>query len=77
MTCCIEESVEKLEAVLQCVECELSALNEKLEDLKIEVITGKLESYLALNIAFSIQTSFFLSDVLDCDRGGRPLEDQV
>ena len=77
MTSCIEESVEKLEAVLQCVECELSALNEKLEDLKIEVITGKLESYLALNIAFSIQTSFFLSDVLDCDRGGGPLEDQV
>ena len=37
MTSCIEESVEKLEAVLQCVECEVSALNEKLEDLKIEV----------------------------------------
>jgi len=37
MTSCIEESVEKLEAVLQCVECEVSALNEKLEDLKIEM----------------------------------------
>ena len=57
MTSCIEESVEKLEAVLQCVECELSALNEKLEDLKIEVgISSYREcgSYLSLNVAFSI-----------------------
>ena len=65
MTSCIEESVEKLEAVLQCVECELSALNEKLEDLKIEVGISSINrgfkwgTYLSLNIAFSIQTSNF------------------
>ena len=59
MTSCIEESVEKLEAVLQCVECEVSALNEKLEDLKIEVgiLLVYWGSYLRLNLAFSIQTS--------------------
>ena len=61
MTSCIEESVEKLEAVLQCVECEVSALNEKLEDLKIEVgiLLVYLGSYLRLNLAFSIKTSHF------------------
>ena len=58
MTSCIEESVEKLEAVLQCVECEVSALNEKLEDLKIEVGTSLVYrgskcgwgTYLSLNV---------------------------
>ena len=77
MTSCIEESVEKLEAVLQCVECEVSALNEKLEDLKIEVgillVNRGFKWGGTLNVAFSIQSS----DVLDCDRGGGPLEDQV
>ena len=34
---CIEESVEKIEEVLQHVECEISAINDKLEDFKIEV----------------------------------------
>ena len=36
---CVEESVEKLEEVLQHVECEISAINDKLEDFKIEVGT--------------------------------------
>ena len=34
---CIEDSVEKIEEVLQHVECEISAINEKMEDFKIEV----------------------------------------
>jgi len=34
---CIEESVERLEEVLQHLECELSGINDKLEDFKIEV----------------------------------------
>jgi len=34
---CIEESVEKIEEVLQHVECEISAINEKMEDFKIEM----------------------------------------
>ena len=37
MITCIEESVGKLEEVLQHVECEISAVNDKLEDFKIEV----------------------------------------
>jgi len=36
---CLEESVEKLEEVLQHVECEISAINDKLEDFKIEMST--------------------------------------
>ena len=63
MTSCIEESVEKLEAVLQCVECEVSALNEKLEDLKIEVgillVNRGFKWGGTLNVAFSIQSSIF------------------
>ena len=34
---CIEDSVEKIEEVLQHVECEISAINEKMEDFKIEM----------------------------------------
>lgn len=34
---CIEESVERLEEVLQHIECELSGINDKLDDIKIEV----------------------------------------
>ena len=37
MICCIEESVEKLEEVLQHIECEVNTINEKLEEFKIEV----------------------------------------
>ena len=37
MITCIKESVGKLEEVLQHVECEISAVNDKLEDFKIEV----------------------------------------
>lgn len=36
---CIEESVEKIEEVLQHVECEFSAINDKLEDFKVEMST--------------------------------------
>ena len=44
---CIEDSVEKIEEVLQHVECEISAINEKMEDFKIEVRFYKvLFSYL-------------------------------
>jgi len=39
MITCIEESVGKLEEVLQHVECEISAVNDKLEDFKIEMST--------------------------------------
>merc|ERR1719219_660026 len=37
MVTCVEESVERLEEVLQHIEVELSGINEKLEDFKIEV----------------------------------------
>ena len=37
MISCIEDSVEKLEEVLQHVETEIVALNEKLDDIKVEV----------------------------------------
>ena len=44
---CIEDSVEKIEEVLQHVECEISAINEKMEDFKIEVRFHKVSfSYL-------------------------------
>ena len=37
MVTCIEDCVERLEEVLQHLECELSGINEKMEDIKIEV----------------------------------------
>ena len=37
MVTCVEESVERLEEVLQHIEVELNGINEKLEDFKIEV----------------------------------------
>ena len=37
MATCVEESVERLEEVLQHIEVELNGINEKLEDFKIEV----------------------------------------
>ena len=46
---CIEESVEKLEEVLQHVECEISATNDKLEDFKIEVGGFLFISFLVAN----------------------------
>ena len=46
---CIEESVEKLEEVLQHVECEISAINDKLEDFKIEVGSFLFLSFPVIN----------------------------
>merc|ERR1719219_2500327 len=37
MVTCVEESVERLEEVLQHIEVELNGINDKLEDFKIEV----------------------------------------
>ena len=34
---CIKESVERLEDVLQQVQCEINGVQEKMEDIKIEV----------------------------------------
>ena len=37
MLTCIEDAVDRLEDVLQQVQCELSGVQEKMEDIKIEV----------------------------------------
>ena len=37
MTTCMEDCVDRLEDVLQQVHCELNGVQEKMEDIKIEV----------------------------------------
>ena len=41
---CIEESVDRLEDVLQQVQCEINGVQDKMEDIKIEVENSKLLS---------------------------------
>ena len=42
---CVEDAVDRLEDVLQQVQCELSGVQEKMEDIKIEVGPVLIEAY--------------------------------
>ena len=45
MVTCVEDAVDRLEDVLQQVQCELSGVQEKMEDIKIEVGPVLVEAY--------------------------------
>ena len=45
MVTCVEDAVDRLEDVLQQVQCELSGVQEKMEDIKIEVGPVLVEAF--------------------------------